>query len=91
MEPRIDPNNIQKHPITELYEICQKKNLKIEFEDLWDESKMFNVFINEELVGSAIYGSKKGIAHGRAAKNALDNMEKVLNISNSINEDVIVE
>jgi hypothetical protein len=44
------------------------------------------VLINEEFVGSGVYGSKKEIAHNRAAKNALENMEKIIGISASTNE-----
>jgi len=81
LEPIIDPNTIQRHPVTELHEVCQKKSLKLQFRDLWKESMRVEVLINEEFVGSGVYGSKKEIAHNRAAKNALENMEKILGIS----------
>lgn len=78
LEPIIDPDTIKTHPVTELYEVCQKKNLKIQFIDLWKESMAFNVLIDDKLVGRGIYGSKKEIAHNRAAKNALDNIGRLL-------------
>ncbi|RHN68918.1 putative ribonuclease III [Medicago truncatula] len=88
LEPIIDPNTIQRHPVTELHEVCQKKSLKLQFRDLWKETMRIEVLINEEFVGSGVYGSKKEIAHNRAAKNALENMEKILGISTSTKEDV---
>ncbi|XP_045809730.1 ribonuclease 3-like protein 3, partial [Trifolium pratense] len=91
LEPIIDPYTIQKHPVTELHEICQKKSLKLQFIDLWRESMSVNVLINEKVVGRGIYGSKKEIAHNRAAKNALENMERVLGISTSTNKDLELE
>lgn len=91
MEPIINPDTIQKHPVTELHEICQKRNLKIEFVDFWKESMSFNVLINEKLVGSAIYETKKEIAHRRAAKNALDNIKRELSKSKSTDKDAIVD
>lgn len=71
----IDPNTTQKHPVTELNEVWQKRNLKIEFVDFREESMSFNVLINEKFVASAIYGTKKEIAHRIAARNALDNKD----------------
>ncbi|KAK7258809.1 hypothetical protein RIF29_24396 [Crotalaria pallida] len=79
LEPIIDPNTIKIHPVTELHEICQKRNLVIKFVDSWKESKAFNVFINGKLVGIGKHVSKKEVAYNRAAKNALDNIEKVFN------------
>ena len=69
---------MKRHPVTELYEMCQKKNLKVEFVDLWAKNMAFDVFIDGQLVGTASYGLKKEVAHNRAAKNALDNIGKIL-------------
>ncbi|XP_075672213.1 ribonuclease 3-like protein 3 [Castanea sativa] len=78
LEPLIDPSTLCIHPVTQLYEVCQKRNLKIEFVDLWTESTAVDVLIDNQHMGRGVYGLKKDIAHNRAAKNALDNMEKIL-------------
>lgn len=90
LEPIINPDTIQNHPVPELYQFCQKKNLKIQFVDLWKESMRFDVFINEKLVGRGTHGTKKEIAHNRAAKDALDNIEeRVLSINKSIDQNAL--
>ncbi|KEH26750.1 uncharacterized protein [Medicago truncatula] len=86
LEPIIDPNTIQRHPMAELHEVCHNKRLKLQFRDLWKESMRVEVLINEEFVGSGVYGSKKEIARNRAAKNVLQNMEIFFGISASTNE-----
>ncbi|XP_021822919.1 ribonuclease 3-like protein 3 [Prunus avium] len=78
LEPIINPGTIKTHPVTQLYEICQKNNLKLRFVDLWEESQTVEVFINNEIVGRGTYGLRKEVAHNRAAKDALDNIWKVL-------------
>ena len=69
---------MKRHPVTELYEVCQKNNKKVEFVDLWAKNTAINVFIDGQLVGTASYGLKKEVAHNRAAKNALDNIGLIL-------------
>ncbi|AES71622.2 putative ribonuclease III [Medicago truncatula] len=91
LEPIIEPNTVEKHPVSELQEVCQKKKLNLQFVDLWEKSMNIDVFINEKFVGRGTYGSKKDIAHYRAAKNALDNIERVLSGSTSIVEDALVD
>lgn len=78
LEPLIDPSTLCIHPVTQLYEVCQKRNLKIEFVDLWNESTAVDVLIDNQHMGRGVYSLKKDIAHNRAAKNALENMEKIL-------------
>nr|XP_023887100.1 ribonuclease 3-like protein 3 isoform X1 [Quercus suber]POE67789.1 ribonuclease 3-like protein 3 [Quercus suber] len=78
LEPLIDPSTLCIHPVTQLYEVCQKRNLKIEFVDLWTESTAVDVLIDNQHMGRGVYSLKKDIAHNRAAKNALENMEKIL-------------
>lgn len=78
LEPVISRETLQIHPVTKLYEICQKKNLKVTFEDLWKENMEFNVFVDDQLAGKATYGLKKDIAHNRAAMDALNNIERIL-------------
>lgn len=78
LEPIISPETLKVHPVTELYEVCQKRNLKVKFVDLWKENMAFDVFIDDQFVGRGIYGLKKEIAHNRAAENALNNIRKIL-------------
>jgi dsRNA-specific ribonuclease len=78
LEPIINPVTIRMHPVTKLYEVCQKRNLKIKFVDLWKESTAFHVLIDDQHMGRGVYGRKKEIAHNRAAKDALDNIERIL-------------
>jgi dsRNA-specific ribonuclease len=46
--------------------------------DLWKESMAFDVFIDGQFVGRGSHGLKKEIAHNRAARNALNNIGKIL-------------
>ncbi|KAJ7960356.1 ribonuclease 3-like protein 3 [Quillaja saponaria] len=78
LEPVIRPETIKKHPMTELCEICQKNNFNLKFIDLWKESMAIEVLIDDRLVGRGIYGHKKEIAQNRAAKNALENIGRIL-------------
>lgn len=63
--------------MTELTEICQKRNLKLEFVDSWEKTKEVQVFIDKQLVGKGSY-RKKLIAQNRAAKDALNNLDTLL-------------
>lgn len=85
--PVIDPRTIQRHPSAELNEFCQKRGLKLQFRDLWKVSEIVEVLISEELVGSGKCGSKKEIAHNRAAKTALEYMKRKFGISTSTRDD----
>ncbi|XP_048232310.1 ribonuclease 3-like protein 3 [Ricinus communis] len=78
LEPIINRETLKIHPVTQLYEVCQKRNLKVKFVDLWRESMAVDVFIDDQLVGRGTYGLKKEIAHNRAAKDALDNIGRIL-------------
>ncbi|XP_065867846.1 ribonuclease 3-like protein 3 [Euphorbia lathyris] len=83
LEPIISRETVKIHPVTELYEECQKRNLKVKFVDSWRESMAFHVLIEDKLVGRATYGFKKDIAHNRAAKDALDNIRSLFTQSSS--------
>lgn len=78
LEPIISPETIKTHPVTELYEMCQKKNLNVRFVDSWKKSTAFDVYIEDQLIGRGSYGFKKDIAQNRAAKDALDNIGRIL-------------
>ncbi|CAN6574241.1 unnamed protein product [Malus baccata var. baccata] len=78
LEPIIDPKTIKRHPVSQLHEVCQKNNLKLQFVDLWEEKHTVEVFINDQIVGRGTYSLKKEVAQNRAAKDAFDNMWNVI-------------
>lgn len=78
LEPIIEPETLRPHPVTELYQVCQKRNLKLRFVDLWEESTAFHVYVDGRLAGRGMYQLKKEIAINRAAKDALNNLERIL-------------
>ncbi|GMI66250.1 RNAse II-like 1 [Hibiscus trionum] len=78
LEPIIRQETLKIHPVTQLYEVCQKRNLKVKFVDLWKENTGFDVFVDDQLVGRGKCSLKKDIAHNRAAKDALDNILRIL-------------
>ncbi|WCJ37523.1 Ribonuclease 3-like protein 3 [Euphorbia peplus] len=80
LEPIISRETVKVHPVTQLYEECQKRNLKVKFVDTWRESMGFHVLIDDKLVGRATYALKKEIAHNRAAKDALDNISTLFTL-----------
>ncbi|KAF7815372.1 ribonuclease 3-like protein 3 [Senna tora] len=79
LEPIIDPDTLKTHPVTELYEVCQKMNWKVQFVDLWNQKMAFYVLIDNHLVGRGIYGTKKEVAYNRAAQDALDKIRSLFN------------
>ncbi|XP_043689344.1 ribonuclease 3-like protein 3 [Telopea speciosissima] len=74
LEPIISLETLGTHPVTELFEFCQKKRLLLPrfVKDSWNENTAVDVFIGDLLVGTATCGNKKEIAQNRAAKAALD-------------------
>ncbi|KAI9095377.1 hypothetical protein K1719_026411 [Acacia pycnantha] len=78
LEPMIDAETLKTHPVTELYQVLQKHNLKPQFVDLWKDSMAVEVLVDGQLVGKGICGSKKEIAQNRAALNALQNIQTIL-------------
>ncbi|ESQ55966.1 hypothetical protein EUTSA_v10025932mg [Eutrema salsugineum] len=74
LEPIIALDKLENHPMTELNEMCQKKNLKLRFDDsTWEDNKNVRVFIEDHLVGRGHHLVKKDSAKNCAAKNAIDN------------------
>lgn len=67
---------MENHPVTELLEMCQKKNLKWRFEDRWEDEKDILIFIEDHLVGQGHHPLKKDRAKNFAAKNAIENFSK---------------
>ncbi|XP_054820102.1 ribonuclease 3-like protein 3 [Prosopis cineraria] len=84
LEPMIDAETIKTHPVTELYEVCQKLNLKVQFVNSWKDSKKVDVIVDNQLVGRGICGSKREIAQNRAAQNALTKIQTILSIKDHI-------
>ncbi|CAN1161309.1 Ribonuclease 3-like protein 3 [Linum perenne] len=76
LEPIVEKETLKVHPVTELYEICQKRKLKLEFKGLWKEG--IDVYVNDQFAGRGSYESKKEVAQNRAAKDALDNFGKIV-------------
>ncbi|KAH9744878.1 Chitin elicitor receptor kinase 1 [Citrus sinensis] len=91
LKPMISPETLKTHPVTELYEVCQKNKLKVKFVDLWKESTAFHIFIEDQLLGRGAYAPKKEIAHNRAAKDALNNIERLLNEKDNSEKDGSVD
>ncbi|KAF4394488.1 endoribonuclease Dicer homolog 1 isoform X1 [Cannabis sativa] len=83
LQPFISIETLKRHPVTELYEMCQKNHLKLKFVDLWVETYTINVYIDDQLVGTASYAPKKEIAQNRAAKCALQNIDTLIDIKSS--------
>ncbi|KAJ8749285.1 hypothetical protein K2173_018766 [Erythroxylum novogranatense] len=78
LEPVIRLETLKMHPVTELYEVCNKRHMKVRFVDMWKECMSFNVFVDGKLAGKGTSASKKEIAHNRAAKDALDNIHATI-------------
>ncbi|XP_028800291.1 ribonuclease 3-like protein 3 [Neltuma alba] len=91
LEPLIDAETLKTHPVTKLYQICQKHNLKVQFKDSWEDLKAVEVLVNNQWVGSGTCSSKKEIAYNRAAQDALKNIQTILSIkrNNSTLDDIV--
>ncbi|XP_010451498.1 PREDICTED: ribonuclease 3-like protein 3 [Camelina sativa] len=76
MEPIILLENFKNHPMTELNEMCQKKNLKLTSKDTWEINGKYCFLIEDKLVGCGLYPEKKETARNRAAQNAVENFSK---------------
>ncbi|GJM99640.1 hypothetical protein PR202_ga16761 [Eleusine coracana subsp. coracana] len=78
-DPLISLETLGKHPVSELFEFCQKTRRGVKFvKDEWDKNLKVEVLIDGELAGSAIYAKKKEIAQNRAAKAALDKLKQTM-------------
>ncbi|KAL6592734.1 hypothetical protein ACP70R_049409 [Stipagrostis hirtigluma subsp. patula] len=78
-DPLISLETLGKHPVSELFEFCQKTRRGVKIvKDEWDKNLKVEVLIDGELVGSATYAQKKEIAQNRAAKAALDKLKETL-------------
>jgi hypothetical protein len=77
-EPLISLETLSKHPVSELFEFCQKARLGVKIvKDDWDKNLKVDVLIDGEVAGSAIYVQKE-MAPNRAAKAALDKLKQTV-------------
>ncbi|KAI3994884.1 hypothetical protein MKX01_037435 [Papaver californicum] len=76
LEPLVNPETIEEHPMTELQEFCQKNKLKLKIvKDLKiKENKKVSVLVNDTLIGTGTHGGKQEIAQNTAARSAVDNL-----------------
>lgn len=70
LRPMITPETLPTNSMTKLTELCQKKRLKVQVVDLWEETGAFEIYVETEFVGRGEYGPKKIIALNRAAEDA---------------------
>ncbi|RLM54459.1 hypothetical protein C2845_PM10G12300 [Panicum miliaceum] len=77
-DPLINLETLGKHPVSELFEFCQKTRRGVKIvKDEWDKNLKVEVLIDGELVGSATYAQKE-IAQNRAAKAPLDKLKETM-------------
>ncbi|KAI7725950.1 hypothetical protein M8C21_004155 [Ambrosia artemisiifolia] len=82
LEPMITPEMLQQNPVRKLNELCHKRKLKIRLRDKWLKQGIYEVFIDNQLIGKGVYKAKKEIALNRAAEDACNNI--LNNISESL-------
>ncbi|KAF5202858.1 Ribonuclease 3-like protein [Thalictrum thalictroides] len=85
LEPIIGPKTLRIHPMTELYELCQKNKISINFVDgsKSETYKTFSVVLeNNIVIGTSTCASRKEIVKNRAAKAALDHLKATLPSAN---------
>nr|GMC85656.1 ribonuclease 3-like protein 3 [Ipomoea batatas] len=73
LQPMITPTNLEQHPVSKFYEICQKRGWKVETVDVWEETGEIHVYVNGEFAGKSKFKGKKYTALNRAAHNAYYN------------------
>ncbi|XP_049366601.1 ribonuclease 3-like protein 3 [Solanum verrucosum] len=80
LQPLITPEKLEVNPVTKLYELCQKKGLKIKFVDHWEKTGEVEVFVDGKFVGKGKSCGKKITAKNRAAHNADEQVVQNLNV-----------
>ncbi|KAK4429317.1 Ribonuclease 3-like protein 3 [Sesamum alatum] len=83
LQPMITPSTLQTHPVTMLYEICQKNKVKLESRDLWKETGEIEFIVDDEFVGRAKYTAKRVVANNRAANEAYHKILRKLRLQNT--------
>ncbi|XP_075084022.1 ribonuclease 3-like protein 3 isoform X2 [Nicotiana tabacum] len=80
LQPLITPTNLETHPVTKFYEVCQKNGWRVELVDKWEETGEIEVFVDGKFVGKGKFSGKKLIALNRAAHNAYCQIVKNLSV-----------
>ncbi|CAN4097500.1 unnamed protein product [Withania somnifera] len=70
LQPLITPANLETHPATKLYEVCQKNGWSVELIDTWERTGEIQILVDGKFAGKGKFGGKKLIALNRAAHNA---------------------
>ncbi|KAL7117394.1 hypothetical protein ACP275_03G069700 [Erythranthe tilingii] len=83
LQPMITPSTLHTHPVTLLYEICQKNKVKLESRDLWKETGEVEFMVDGEFVGRAKYRAKRVVANNRAAYEACHKIIRKLKLENT--------
>lgn len=78
LEPKIVPETLKVHPVTELNERCQKRKVKLDLKDSWERRGGIDLYIEGYFAGRGEYPLRKDIALNRAAKAALNNIDIII-------------
>ncbi|XP_073036145.1 ribonuclease 3-like protein 3 [Primulina eburnea] len=81
--PIVTPSSLKMHPVTRLYELCQKNGFKVEIRDYWKKTGEFEFFVDDEFAGRGKYTDKKSIACNRAAHDAFCNLLRKIDETSS--------
>lgn len=81
LEPLVTPQTLEKHPVSELQELCQRMRKRVEYKyhtsklsDDEEEMKAVEVFINDKEFGRGVC-TKKEVAKRRAARSTLERLK----------------
>lgn len=81
LEPLVTPQTLEKHPVSELQELCQRMRKRVEYKyhtsklsNDEEEMKVVEVFINDEKFGRGEC-TKKEVAKRRAARSTLERLK----------------
>ncbi|WOH05756.1 hypothetical protein DCAR_0625177 [Daucus carota subsp. sativus] len=83
LQPIIIPSTMTRHPVTLLFEICQKNGFHIEVIDSWQENGQIEIMIANKYVGRGEYKTKKAIAYNRAAADAYNDIVEKHHVDDS--------
>lgn len=80
LQPIITPSTLVRHPVTLLFEICQKHGFTVEVHDLWNKTGQIEIIVSNQFVGRGQYNAKKIIAYNRAAAEAYNDIVTKLHL-----------
>lgn len=81
LQPIITPSTLVRHPVTLLFEICQKNGFSVEVIDLWNKTGQIEIIVANQFVGRGQYNAKKIIAYNRAAADAYSDIVTKLHLN----------